>query len=116
LWLNWFGIHVRTYGKLYLWVQRMEIRMIQIMTKFEVEDFPKWKTNFLAAESIRVGAGGSKVAQVFQRDDNPKMVIVITEWDSLEKAKAYSQSPALREAQQKSGTLTKPEAYKLESV
>lgn len=52
--------------------------MIRIMTKFEVEDFAKWKTGFLAAESIRTAAG-AKSAQVFQGADNPKMVVVLTE-------------------------------------
>ena len=89
--------------------------MVKMITKFEVEDFVKWKVGFLAAENIRAVAG-SKSAQTFQGVDNPKMVIVITEWDSLEKAKAFSQSPALREAQHKSGVLSKPEIYELKSM
>ncbi len=89
--------------------------MFQMLTKFEVEDFTKWKAVFLAAESIRTAAG-AKSTQVFQSADNPKMVVVITEWGSLEKAKSFSQSPALREAQQKSGLLTKPEIYEMKSI
>ena len=86
--------------------------MVKMITKFEVEDFAKWKVGFMAAETIRVAAG-AKSAQAFQGSDNPKSVVVITEWDSSEKAKAFSQSPALREAQQKSGVASKPEVFEL---
>ena len=89
--------------------------MIKMLTKFEVEDFSKWKAGFLAAESITISAG-AKSAQAFQSTDNPSMVVVITEWDNLEKAKTFSQSPALREAQQKSGVLSKPEVFELKSM
>ncbi|MDP2965601.1 MAG: hypothetical protein Q8N39_06115 [Pelolinea sp.] len=67
----------------------------------------------MAAESLRIAAG-SKGSQVFQCADNPKLVAAITEWDSLGKAKSYSQSPALREAQQKSGVYSQPEIFVLE--
>jgi heme-degrading monooxygenase HmoA len=89
--------------------------MIKMLTKFEVEDYSKWKPVFLAAESIRKAAGVTCV-QVFQDVDNPKSMVVITEWESLEKAKTFSQSPALREAQQKSGVLSKPEVFELKSM
>jgi heme-degrading monooxygenase HmoA len=89
--------------------------MIKMLTRFEVEDFSKWKAGFLAAENIRTAAG-AKSAQAFQSTDNPRMVVVITEWDSIEKAKTFSQSPTLREAQQKSGVLLKPEVYELKSM
>jgi len=89
--------------------------MIRIMMKYEVEDFAKWKAGFLAAENIRTAAG-AKSAQAFQGADNPKMVVVLTEWDSLEKAKSFSQSPALREAQQKAGVVSKPEVSILEPM
>jgi len=86
-----------------------------MLTKFEVEDFPRWKAVFLAAESIRTAAGAKNV-QIFQGSENSNMLMVITEWDSLEKAKAFSQSPGLREAQQKSGLLSKPEVFELKSM
>lgn len=89
--------------------------MIKMLTKFEVEDFSKWKAGFTAAESIRTAAG-AKSAQAFQSTDNPHMVIVITEWDNLDTAKAFSQSPALREAQQKAGVLSKPDLFELKSM
>jgi heme-degrading monooxygenase HmoA len=89
--------------------------MIKILTKVEVEDFAKWKVGFMANESVRKAAG-STGSQVFQNTDNPKSVVAITEWDNLEKAKAFSASPALREAQQKAGVQSKSEAYVLESL
>ncbi len=89
--------------------------MIKMLIKIEVEDFSKWKTGFMAAESTRMAAG-STGSQVYQSADNPKLVVVITDWNDLEKAKSFSQSPALREAQQESGVISKPESYVLESL
>ena len=89
--------------------------MIKILTKVEVEDFAKWKAVFIAAESLRKAAG-STGSHVFQDADNPKSVVAITEWESLDKAKSYSQSPALREAQQKGGVHSKSEVFVLESL
>jgi len=89
--------------------------MIKILTKVEVEDFGKWKVGFMSAESMRKAAG-STGSQVFQSADNPKLVVAITEWESLEKAKSYSQSPGLREVQQKAGVHGKSEFYVLESL
>lgn len=89
--------------------------MIKMLIKIEVEDFSKWKMEFMAAEGIRMAAG-STGSQVFQNADNPKSVVVITEWKDMGKAKSFSESSALREAQQKSGVISKPESYVLESV
>jgi len=84
--------------------------MVKLITKFEVEDFAKWKSGFMAVESIRIAAG-SKGWQIFLGMDNPKSVAVITEWDNLENAKKFYQSSALRDAQQKAGVSSKPEVF-----
>ena len=89
--------------------------MIKMLIKIEVENFSKWKMEFEAAEGIRLNAG-STGSQVFQNDENPKSVVVITEWKSLENGKSFSESSVLREAQQKSGVISKPESYVLEPV
>ena len=86
-----------------------------MLNKFEVEDFPKWKAGFMAAESLKTAAGAIS-AHAFQGADNPKLAIVLTEWDELEKAKAYFQSPALQEALRKSGVLSIPEFFELKSI
>jgi hypothetical protein len=89
--------------------------MIKIFMKFEVEDFAKWKKVFISNESIRIAAG-SKKWNIFQDSDNPKLGGVISEWDSLEQAKRFLETSVLREAQQKSGVVGKPEIYVLGSM
>jgi heme-degrading monooxygenase HmoA len=89
--------------------------MIKILTKVEVEDFAKWKAVFISIDGLRKAAG-STGSYVFQNSDNPKSAAAITEWESLEKAKSFYQSPALREAQQKAGVHLPIEIYVLESL
>jgi len=89
--------------------------MIKTIAKFEVEDFTKWKAGFTEAEGLRKNAG-AKDGQVFQGEGNPKLVVVIIEWDNLENAKKYFQSPALKEVQQKAGVKGVPEAALLQAL
>jgi len=89
--------------------------MVKTIAKFEVEDFGKWKVGFIGAEALRKSAG-AKGARVFQDDGNLKLVAVIIEWDNLENAKKYFQSPALKEVQQKAGVKGVPEVAVLQAL
>ena len=89
--------------------------MLKVMTKFEVNDFTKWQTSFKDGEGMRMDAG-SKGVQVFQSVEDPNTVTVIMDWDDKEKAMAFSRSPELREAQQKSGVNSIPEVFILQAM
>ena len=89
--------------------------MLMTITKFEVEDFTKWKAGFNGAEGLRKSAG-AKNAQVFQGEGNPKLVAVIIEWDNLENAKKFIQNPVLKETQQKAGVKGVPVVAVLQAL
>lgn len=89
--------------------------MLKIMTKFEVKDFQKWQEVFNENDKMRMDAGSIGV-QVFRNVEDPNEVTVIMDWDDKEKTITFSQSAALREAQQKSGVISKPELYILQSM
>lgn len=89
--------------------------MFKMMTKFEVEDFNKWLAIFNSGSQMRMDAGAKDV-QIFRGTGDMNMVTVIMVWDDPEKAKAFSQSPELRDAQQKAGVLSKPETFILQSM
>jgi len=89
--------------------------MKQILLKFEVKDFAKWHSVFMENPMMREAAG-VKSMQIFHSAENPNLVALLLGWDNLEKAKAFSQSQELREAQSKAGVISKPEAFTLEML
>ena len=89
--------------------------MIMTIAKFEVEDFDKWKVGFKTAEGLRKSAG-AKGGQILRGDGNAKLVAVIIEWDNLENAKKFYQSPALKEIQQQAGVKSLPEVAVLQAL
>ena len=89
--------------------------MLKVMTKFKVNDFTRWQAGFKDGEGMRMDAG-SIGAQVFQSVEDPNTVTVIMDWDDKEKAMAFSRSPELREAQQKSGVISIPEVFILQAM
>ncbi len=89
--------------------------MVKLMTKFSVKDFDAWQKVFKGTVDMRVKAG-AKGAQIFRGVDDMNAVTVIMEWNDPEKAKAFSQSTELREAQQRAGVVSKPETYILQST
>jgi heme-degrading monooxygenase HmoA len=61
-------------------------------------------------------AGGSKGATLFRNIDNPNEVIVLLEWDSVDKARKFVQSEDLRQTMQKAGVAERPDIYFLDQV
>ena len=54
--------------------------------------------------------------RLFRSADNPDEVIIIFEWESIEKAKKFAQSEDLRKTMQRAGVNDKPDVYFLEEV
>ena len=48
--------------------------------------------------------------------DNPNEMVVIFEWDSLEKARKFAQSEDLKKTMQRAGVIDKPDIYFLEKI
>ena len=91
--------------------------MVKLMTKFSVKDFNEWLKVFNDTErnEVRMKAG-LKNPQIYRASDNGNVVILITEWENIDKAKAFSQSAELREGQQRAGVISKPEVYVLQPL
>ena len=77
------------------------------MARVAVEDYAKFRETFDGAVEMRKSAGalGSKV---YQSVDDPNEVIIQIEFPTVEAAKAFQGSPALREAQQRAGAKEAP--------
>ena len=70
--------------------------------RLTVEDYAKWKPVYDEHTAARK-ASGSKGAQLLQNADNPNEIVIILEYESVEKAKAFSQSEGLKLAMQRAG-------------
>jgi heme-degrading monooxygenase HmoA len=56
-------------------------------------------------------AGGSAGGRVFRSADNPNEVVILLEWDDLEKARQFAQSEDLRQTMQRAGVVDQPDVY-----
>ena len=81
--------------------------MPYMMGRVTVEDYAKFRELFDGRKEMRKSAGalGSKV---FQSVDDPNEVIIEIEFPTVEAAKAFQSSQALRDAQQQAGAKETP--------
>ncbi len=80
-----------------------------------VQDFEQWKKGFDEAAPLRK-AHGSKGARVFRSVENPDEVIILGQYEDLQKARVLLQSPEFREATQRAGVTGKPDVTLVDEV
>lgn len=73
----------------------------------KVKDFAKWKASYDANDSLRT-AGGVRSYVVGRGAQDTSMVLVAVKVDDMQKAKAFSSSPALKKAMQQGGVIGTP--------
>lgn len=84
--------------------------MPYFLVRHKVKDYATWKPVYDEHGAIRKAAGCQGTI-VFRMADDPNNVIVLLEWDNLEKAQQFTQSDDLRETMQRAGVLEKPDIY-----
>ena len=84
--------------------------MPYMLAQHKVEDFAKWKDVFDSVADLRE-KNGEKSAQIFHDADDPNSLTLLFEWDSLNNARQYAQSPELKAAMQKAGVAGPPSIY-----
>lgn len=89
--------------------------MVYLRVKHKVADYDKWREGFDAALETRK-SGGEKSFKVFRTVDDPNDVIVLAEWDSVERAKVFISSDELKEKMKEAGVLGEPSINFLEDV
>ncbi len=89
--------------------------MTQIYVHHKVADYNKWRKVFDETDSLRRSMGETGL-HVYRTDADPKEIVVITDWDTLDQARAYAQSPELKAAMQKAGVISQPDVLFLEEV
>jgi quinol monooxygenase YgiN len=81
--------------------------MASILVQQTVEDFAEWKKAYDSMAALRASKGALSDL-VFCDAKDPNKVTVILNWDSMEKAKNYAESPELKAAMQKAGVQGPP--------
>jgi|GEM_PF-365991 len=76
--------------------------LIKTVVYHKVADFSKWKASFDAFRRIRRDAGELSFEAGTLADD-PSTVYIISEWESVDKAKAFFALPELTASRQKAG-------------
>lgn len=81
-----------------------------VLVRHKVKDFTVWKQAYEAHLPKRVEAGLTE-AYLFRGADNSDEVVILFEAKELARAKAFAESPDLREAMMKAGVVDKPDIY-----
>ncbi len=82
------------------------------ISRFKVEDYDEFKRLFLSEDSMAFRrTHGSRGGRLFRSTSDPKEIIVLGEWDDLEKSRQFYQSNELRERQQRAGVVVPVEIY-----
>jgi quinol monooxygenase YgiN len=84
--------------------------MASMLVQQRVRDFSEWKRVYDSAADLRTSFGGLS-DQIYRDVSDPNFLTVILEWDSMEKAQEYSQSPELKAAMEKAGVEGPPEIH-----
>jgi len=84
--------------------------MIRIYVRHKVRSYGKWRRVYDAFDKIRRPMGVRRHA-VYQSVRNPKDVTVSHDFSTLEKARAFTRSPKLRQAMKKAGVRGKPDIW-----
>ena len=89
--------------------------MARLFVHHKVKDYAVWRKVFDEVTSNRTQFG-STGHQVYRAPNDPNELFVITDWHDLDQARAYAQSPELKEAMQHAGVTSQPEVLFLEEA
>jgi heme-degrading monooxygenase HmoA len=89
--------------------------MAYVLIRHKVEEYKRWKPAFDAHGATRK-ASGSKGGRLLRSAEDPNELVILLEWDNLQKARQFAQSDDLRNTMQRAGVVGKPEVYFLEEL
>lgn len=81
--------------------------MPYLLIRQNVADYEQWKLAF-DSHSVTRQANGSRGGHLFRNASDPNELVILLEWDVLEKARQFAQSEELREVMQRAGVVDHP--------
>ena len=87
--------------------------MPYLLVHHKVEDYARWRPMYdeHAATRKAGGASGTAAGRVFRSATNPNELVILLEWDDLEKARQFAHSEDLRQTMQRAGVVDHPDVY-----
>lgn len=76
--------------------------MAYVIARLRIKDYEEWRPHFDELSELRK-ANGRISERVLRNKDNPNEIVLFFEWDDVEKARKYTQSPELRKKIEESG-------------
>jgi heme-degrading monooxygenase HmoA len=89
--------------------------MARLYVHHKVKDYAAWRKVFDEMTTLRTRFG-STGQQVYRTSSDPNEIIILTDWHNLDEARAYAQSPELKEGMQHAGVTSQPEVLFLEDA
>ena len=89
--------------------------MAYMFVRHSVQDYKSWKSVFDSLGDLR-RRSGEKSYQILRQENSPNELVALFEWDSLDNARKYADSPELKAAMQRAGVTGKPEILFLEQA
>jgi len=84
--------------------------MPYLCIRINLADYEKWRSAFDAHGATRQ-ANGSRGGQLFRDASDPNALVILMEWDDLEKARQFTRSEDLREVMQGAGVIDHSDLY-----
>lgn len=74
------------------------------MGHLKVKEYNQWKDTFNSMRPVRKDFG-STGEKIFRADGDNTEVVVILDWDNVDKAKKFSESREIKDAMQRAGVV-----------
>ena len=84
--------------------------MPAILIRHKVADYGAWKPVFDEHGMTR-RANGCQGGRILRSADDPNEVVILLEWDDLERARLFADSDDLREAMDRAGVTDRPDIW-----
>jgi quinol monooxygenase YgiN len=82
--------------------------MAKLLVHHKVQDYSAWRKMF-DGDAQRRKESGSTGFQILKSAGDPNDLTVIMDWSSVDAAKAFATSDALKEAMKNAGVISQPE-------
>ncbi len=89
--------------------------MTYVLVIHKVENYDKWKSIYDEDGATRKSKG-SKGSTVFHNAKDSNHLVVLSEWENMDKAKNFAESEDLVNAMQNAGVVGRPAVFYLEEI
>lgn len=84
--------------------------MSALLIRHKVTDYERWKPVFDEQDATR-RAHGCQRGHLFRSVSDPDEILILLEWDDLDRAWLFAQSDDLREVLKRAGVAEEPEVW-----